>query len=68
MERVFEAMTWRKVSFGVLTEDYQEREYQVSRESNNQDVVFIYSEGGGDMKVPISDLPLLISALEEFLP
>lgn len=61
-------ITWRKVSFGVLPVNGQEREYYVSNESHCEDAVFIFSSDGGDMKVPIEDLPLLVAALEEFMP
>ena len=66
MENLSSELSWVKVSCGVITNDDVERNYEVLLQDNDNEHVFIGGYGG-ELKVPIADLPLLSTAIDRFI-
>ncbi len=66
MEENLTELTWVKVVCGVTTDDDVERNYEVLLQDNDNEHVFIGGYGG-ELKVPIADLPLLSTAIDRFI-
>lgn len=66
MENFSSELSWVKVSCGVITNDDVEHNYEVLLQDNDNEHVFIGGYGG-ELKVPIADLPLLSTAIDRFI-
>ena len=69
MEPMLRPITSKAVEYSVLEiagNEETERAYKVTSDDNIPGEVFIYATGG-DIRMPVVDVPLLVKALQDYI-